>query len=106
MINNLINANAIPFTLAQNKCLLAVLLNEIILETLKNLHVPEFPDENDFYDPYNSLLRKYEDKRHDLILAVEEDTGVHLNLYHTALTYLGKYKTARDKNIISLSKSS
>jgi hypothetical protein len=80
-----------------------MLLNEIILEVLKKLIVPEFPKEDayDFYDPYNGKLNKYEDKKCELIRVLEDQMGVHLNFYHTALTYLGKYKTVYDKNVFA-----
>ena len=38
-IDNLVKASAIPSAIAQNRTLLAVLLNQILLQTLKNLNL-------------------------------------------------------------------
>jgi hypothetical protein len=66
LIDNLVKASAIPSAIAQNRSLLAVLLNQIILQTLKDLNVPEFPRKPlVFFDPYNGWIKKYENKKYD-----------------------------------------
>ena len=61
--DNLVKPSAIPSVIAQNRSLLEVLLNQITLQTLKDLNVPEFPREPlEFFDPYNGWIEKHETK--------------------------------------------
>ena len=101
------DCSAVPSAIAQNTSLLAVLLNQIILQTLKDLNVPEFPREPlVFFDPYNGWIKKYENKKYDFINFLEDETGVNLIHYRTALAYLGKYKPTSHENVNSLPSSS
>ena len=81
----LIEKNIIPATLIDNPTLHAIMLTQIILETLTGVTVPRAPQGNNFTYHMNAkeimmwdLARKNEKR----VATLEEETGVNLDHYH------------------------
>ena len=85
LVQHLVRANMIPTTLIDNYMLHAILLTQIVLETLNDLTVPPAPQGPNFTYRMNAkevMTHDLNSKNAKQIEQLEEQTGVGLEHYH------------------------